>query len=269
MLRETPLQRQSVDLHKSPWLAHAKVNPAATIRLFCFPYAGGDASIFARWSEELPTTVEVCPVQLPGRRNRFAEPPFESMSPLVESLAFALQPWLDKPFALFGHSTGALIAFELARRLRRLDVRQCTHLFVSGCGAPHLPPDRPGRIHDLPEAEFEEQLRRFNPDLEAVFAVPELRDLLLPILRADFQLTETYNYVAGALLACPISGFGGSHDPFVRWASLEAWRDQTSARFNLHKFGGAHLFLNTDRKSVLTALAGDLRTASAEVESGR
>ncbi len=264
MLRETVPERHSVDLRKHPWLAHVKVNPAATLRLFCFPYAGGDASIFSRWSEALPSRVEVCPVQLPGRGARLSEPLFTSMARLVESLASALQPCLDKPFALFGHSTGALIAFELARQVRRSYGLCCTHLFASACGAPHLPADRLGRIHDLPEAELVETLGGLNRDLEAVFAAPELRQLLLPIFRADFQLSETYSYAVDAPLPCGISALGGLQDPFVRQASLEAWREQTSARFKLHVLPGGHLFLNSDRQLLLASVAGDLLSVPSD-----
>ena len=131
------------------WLACPQLNPQARMRLFCFPYAGGGASIFHRWPGKLPTMVEVCAVLLPGRGNRLTEPPFIQLSPLVQTLTEALLPHLTTPFAFFGHSMGALIGFELARQLRRQQGPSPVHLFVSGREAPQLPsPDadpRPAR----------------------------------------------------------------------------------------------------------------------------
>ena len=144
-----------------PWIACRKPRPQARLRLFCFPYAGGGASIFRTWPDGLPADVEVCPVQLPGRGTRLMERPFTQLSPLVEALAQALLPLLDKPFAFFGHSLGALVSFELARHLRRQYGVHPVRLFVSACRAPQIPHrDRP--IHTLPEAEFLAELRRLN-----------------------------------------------------------------------------------------------------------
>src|SRR5262249_13687929 len=118
------------------WLACARPRPQADIRLFCFPYAGGGASVFRGWADGLPASVEVCPVQLPGRGTRFREPAFTRLPPLIEALAESLRPHLDRPFAFFGHSLGALVAFELARYLHQHQGREPVRLFVSGCGGP-------------------------------------------------------------------------------------------------------------------------------------
>jgi medium-chain acyl-[acyl-carrier-protein] hydrolase len=243
---------------KNPWLAHVKPNPAAALRLFCFPYAGGDPSAFLSWPAALPASVEVCPVLLPGHGSRIAEPLFLSIADLVPPLAEGLLPSLHRPFALFGHSTGALIAFEFARALRAEHGLSPARLCVSACGAPHLPPDRPDPIHHLPEQEFIEKLRAFGGVSEAALAEPELRGLILPILRADFQLSETYSCAPDVPLACPISAFGGAQDPFVRPESLEAWRDQTTSAFSLRLFPGGHMFLHTDRRLLLEVLAGQI-----------
>src|ERR1700694_2711560 len=152
---------RSTTLACDQWIVRRKPGPHTRRRLFCFPYAGAGASIFRAWPDGLPTDVEVCPVQFPGRGTRLMERPFTRLSPLVEALAQALVPLLDKPFAFFGHSLGALVGFELARQLRRQTGVQPVRLFVSADRAPQIPPrDRP--IHALPKGEFLVELRRLN-----------------------------------------------------------------------------------------------------------
>jgi medium-chain acyl-[acyl-carrier-protein] hydrolase len=179
------------------------------------------------------------------------------MKTLVRALAQGLANWTDRPFVLFGHSTGALVAFELARRLEQ-EGRLPAQLLVSGCGAPQLPPGRPGQIHDLPDADFLEQLRALGGMPDAMLANPELRDLFLPILRADFKLTETYRYVPGVPLRCPVTAFTGLEDRFVSRQSAEAWRDQTTGAFALYTLPSDHLFLISDRHLLLQLLASKL-----------
>src|SRR5262245_25071207 len=141
------------------WLAFARPRPQAAIRLFCFPYAGGGASVFRGWANGLPGSVEVCPVQIPGRETRFREPAFTRLPLLIEAVAESLGPHLDRPFALFGHSLGALVAFELARHLQRERGPEPVHLFVSGCGAPQTR-GQETLLHTLPAAEFRRELQR-------------------------------------------------------------------------------------------------------------
>jgi len=241
----------------TPWLAHRRPNSSAALRLFCFPYSGADASVFIRWADGLPATVELCPVQLPGRGARLSEPPLTDVYPLAEACAEGLLPWLDKPFALFGHSLGALVAFELARYLERRHGLAPVHLFASGCDAPQLP-ERETNMHHLPDAEFIKALRRLQGTPEAVLADPELRDLVLPILRADFTICETYEYRHGPPLACAISAYGGLRDAYVGRERLEAWRIQTSGPFTVRMFPGDHFFLNSDRSLLLRILSQDL-----------
>ena len=240
------------------WIAFRKPNPQARLRLFCFPYAGTGASIFRTWPDGLPADVEVCPVQLPGRGTRLTETPFTQLSPLVEALAQALVPLLDKPFAFFGHSLGALVGFELARQLRRQSGVQPVRLFVSADRAPQIPHrDRP--IHTLPEGEFLDELRRLNGIPGKVLEEAELMQIMLPILRADFAVYETYLYSTEPPLNCPISTFGGLQDHRVSRRDLEAWRDQTSASFSLRMFPGDHFFWNTTQPLLLQVLSQELR----------
>ncbi|MCC5661297.1 thioesterase II family protein [Nostoc sp. XA010] len=242
-------------IHNS-WFLSYKPKSQTQLRLFCFPYAGGGAANFSRWSDYLPE-IEVCPVQLPGRENRFHEQSFIQLSPLVETLAQVIYPYLDIPFAFFGHSMGALIAFELAQQLRSNYSLSPDHLFVSGRGAPQIP-DREPPISQLPESEFIEELRCFNGTPESVLQNMELMQLMLPILRADFALCETYVYSNHKPLDCPISAFGGTEDSQVSHKALMAWQEMTNSRFALSSFPGNHFFINSARNFVLQAIVKDL-----------
>jgi medium-chain acyl-[acyl-carrier-protein] hydrolase len=226
------------------------------MRLFCFPYAGGGVHAFRAWADNLPKTVEVCPVQLPGRGARMMEAPFTQMLPLVQAAAEALLPHLDKPFAFFGHSMGALVSFEVARWLRKQGAPEPIHLFVSGCFAPDIPDPYP--LHNLPDPELLEGLRRLNGMPQEALENAELMRLLLPTLRADCTVTETYTYTHEPPLNCPISAFGGLQDHLVGRTHLEAWRQQTTAFFSLRMFPGDHFFLHSAQPLLLRILSREL-----------
>jgi medium-chain acyl-[acyl-carrier-protein] hydrolase len=244
----------------SPWLSHWQHRPHARVRLFCFPYAGGGASIFQKWSQLLPQEIEICPVQLPGREERLAEKPFSTMSSLLDTLVPLLLPYLDIPYAFFGHSMGTLISFELARHLSRIEQSlKPVHLFVAGHTAPQLPDPDPPTYH-LPEQEFIEELRRLKGTPEEVLKNEELLHMLLPLLRADFALCQTYSYAREQSLTCPISAFGGLQDADVSRESLGAWSEQTSGPFKMRIFPGDHFFLQKEWVSLLQALSLDLLT---------
>jgi surfactin synthase thioesterase subunit len=240
------------------WIPGRKPKPQARLRLFCFPYAGGAASVFRNWSEGLPTDVEVCPVQFPGRGTRLMEPPFIRLSFLVDALAEALLPLLDKPFAFFGHSLGSLVSFELARELRAKYQARPVRLFVSAGPAPQIL-HRGLPIYNLPEREFTAELRRLNGTPGELLNHKELMEIVLPSLRADFALYESYRYSPGPPLNCPISTFGGLSDKRVSHSDLEAWRDQTAVSFSIRMFPGDHFFLKTTKLSLLRALSQELR----------
>jgi medium-chain acyl-[acyl-carrier-protein] hydrolase len=243
------------------WLRRSRPRPHARRRLFCFPYAGGAASVYRTWSEELPEAIEVCAVQLPGREERISEAPFVDLAPLIAALLPALLPTLTLPFAFFGHSLGALIAFELASALRRAGHPLPFHLFVAAHPAPHRPHDDTP-IHDLPEPEFVAELRRLNGTPDALLQQPELLALLLPALRADFAIYERYQYTPEAPLPCLISAFGGLRDLEVSRDDLAAWRDQTSGPFTLRMFPGDHFFPYSDRALLLRTIARELALSS-------
>jgi len=188
------------------------------------------------------------------------EPPFTRLPPLIQALAQALFPLLDKPFAFFGHSLGALVSFELARQLRRQYAVQPVRLFISADRAPQIP-YRDSPIHSLPEGEFLVELRRLNGTPREVLEDEELGQIMLPLLRADFAVYETYGYRTEPLLNCPISAFGGLQDHRVSRGDLEAWREQTSVSFSLRMFPGDHFFLNTTQPVLLRVLSQELRGA--------
>jgi medium-chain acyl-[acyl-carrier-protein] hydrolase len=240
------------------WIIRRKPSPQARLRLFCFPYAGGGVSIFRAWSDTLPADVEVCPLQFPGRGTRLMEPPFTQLSPLVQALAEALFPLLDKPFAFFGHSLGALVSFELARRLRRQYAVQPVRLFISADRAPQIP-NRDPAIHSLPEGEFLTELRRLKGTPTELLEDEEVMQIMLPVLRTDFAVYETYRYSTEPPLNCPISAFGGLQDHRVNRGDLEAWRDHTGVSFSLTMFPGDHFYLNTTQPALLQVLSQELR----------
>lgn len=247
------------------WVMMGKRKPMAILRLFCFPYAGGGALIYRSWAESLPDTVEICPVQLPGRENRMSETPFRKLSAVADMLTTVIRKYGDKPFAFFGHSMGAKIAFEVARRLRREGSRQPVHLFVSSSPAPHLP-DSDRHFYNLPNPLFVDELRRLNGTPTDVLDHPELMDLILPMLRADFEVVQTYAYTKEAPLACPITAFGGLQDEEVEVTQLVAWDEHTTAPFTMRMFPGDHFFLNRKSSLLLPILARKLQEIAMSSE---
>jgi medium-chain acyl-[acyl-carrier-protein] hydrolase len=229
----------------------------ARIRLFCFPYAGGGSLTFRNWGNALGPSVAVCPAHLPGRERRLMEKPFTNYQSLVEAVAQAILPHCDRPFAFFGHSMGAIISFELARYLRRHNGPQPTHIFVSGRRAPQLNVnDSP--TYNLPDAEFAEELRRLNGTPREVLENAELMQLVIPLLRADFEVCQTYQYTPEPPLECPISAFGGVEDKDVSGAMVEAWGEQTNGPFKLWMLPGDHFFVNSEQPRLLKVLSQEL-----------
>jgi medium-chain acyl-[acyl-carrier-protein] hydrolase len=241
----------------NPWIIYPQPSPQAKLRLFCFPFAGIGASFFKPWADQLLPEIEVCAVQLPGRENRIKEPLFSQLTPLLQEMIPALLPEFDRPFAFFGHSLGALISFELVRQLRRLKHPQPFHLFISARQAPNAPDLHPP-IHQLPEAEFFEQVCRFNSIPSVVLQNPQLMKLFVRILRADLAIAETYSYIEDAPLDCSISAFSGLQDEVVLTVSLNAWYEQTDSKFQLHTFPGNHFFIKNKQKEILQVISQTL-----------
>jgi medium-chain acyl-[acyl-carrier-protein] hydrolase len=240
------------------WVTFFKANSGSVMRLFCFPYAGGGSSIFRNWEQSLPRGVELCPVELPGRGKRIGEIPFTHITPMVEAAAEALLPFLNKPFAFFGHSMGAKIAFELSRLFQTRHGVKPAHLFVSGSRAPQIP--GPARItYNLPEPEFIRELQDLNGTPAEVLQHPELMALIIPLLRADFEVVQTYAYTPGHPFSCPITAFGGVQDTNILREYLEAWADQTTAAFSLFMLPGDHFFINSSQPRLIELMNADLR----------
>jgi medium-chain acyl-[acyl-carrier-protein] hydrolase len=232
----------------------------APIQLFCFPYAGGGASIFRSWQTEVGPSIRIHPVRLPGRETRIFDPPLRSVPSLVEAIVTQIEPALQGPFAFFGHSFGALLAFETARLLRRRHGLLPERLMVAALKAPQIPLLRKP-IHVLPDSEFAAEIRKFHGTPEAVFENPELMNLVLPAVKADFTAYETYHYSVDLPLECPITAMKGIGDPSVPSHELAAWREQTSRDFASRMFPGGHFFLNEVRSLLTWAIVRELLPA--------
>ena len=245
---------------RSSWLVH-RLNPSARLRLFCLPPAGGGASIYRSWQAGFPSEFDVCSVQLPGRETRLMEPPFSRMDPLVEALAEALVGALDRPFALFGHSMGALIAYELAKLLRQKYQMAPEHLFLSACQAPEVPDAK--RWHDLSEQALMAELRQVTGFPAEALEHEELMRLVLPTIRADAAVTETYVYRPAEPLDVPFTVFASERDEIVPRPAVDPWRDHTSAAFELHLVDGHHLYIQEQAPRIIRVILEKLRGGAA------
>ena len=234
------------------WVVRSLPRPRALVRLFCFPAAGASATVYQRWGRQLPGSIEVIGLQPPGRGSRIGEPPIQRMGPLIESAHGAIHGFLDRPCALFGYSAGGLMAFELARELQAQGI-PAQHLFVAACRPPHLPPGRP-QIHSLPDPEFVDRVSSIGGTPSEVLEHEELMAHLLPTLRADFAVIETYHPTDRAELDCPLTAFGGLRDSMVPPDELAAWRNHTRDRFEQHLLPGDHFFLSDSQTQILSVI---------------
>lgn len=243
---------------QSAWFSVPAPNPSARARLFCVPYAGSGASSYHPWSRALTAdSIEVRSVQLPGRESRLRDAAFLSMAPLVKAVVDQMEPFLDRPYGFFGHSMGALVAFELAREIARRGLKAPGFLCVSGATAPQVPrEDEP--LHQLPDDEFVRQVsERYQGIPQQVLEHKELLELVLPALRADLTVMETYQFVSGEPLACRIAAFAGSTDAHVTPEKLSPWRDVTSGTFTSRFFHGDHFFLHEHRDELIQSVRAE------------
>jgi medium-chain acyl-[acyl-carrier-protein] hydrolase len=251
------------DRSSNKWVLFQMPNPAAALRLFCFHYAGGNAQVFQGWPGRLPHGVEIGAIQLPGRSDRLGEPHIRRLLPLSRIVAQELLPYLDKPFVFFGHSLGALLCFETARSLRRENRRQPSHIFVSATEAPHRR-SMGESLSGLPKGALVKKLQEFNGTPIEVLQNDELLDLMLPTIRADFELCETYEYHPESPLECPMTIYGGLEDHKVEAERLAAWSEMTMGAFEIRMFPGGHFYLNSSRAIFLQNFAGDLLRLSLQ-----
>jgi medium-chain acyl-[acyl-carrier-protein] hydrolase len=241
------------------WLPNSALKGDAQLRLFCLPYAGAGPSVYFPWVREFrESPIEIRPVHLPGRESRFSEKPCESIDEVVGHAVPALEPLLDDPYCLFGHSLGGTIAFELVRELRRRNKPLPLELYVSSSQPPHISRDEPP-LHELPREDFlREVALRYNGVPAELKQHPELLDIFLPILRADLKLLETFRYREEAALQIPLTALAGDSDNLMPQDLLERWREQTVQKFNARLFPGAHFYLKDSREKLLEFLKADL-----------
>jgi medium-chain acyl-[acyl-carrier-protein] hydrolase len=250
------------------WILQKTRNQRAEVRLFCFPHAGGGASSYSSWANELAPSIDVCPVQLPGHENRAGEPLIRSIRGMAAAalpeLAGVFDRPFDRPFALFGHSMGSLVAFELARLLRRHRLPMPFLLIASGHVAPHVPLQR-RPIWNEPNAVFIDEIARMEGTPAEILADPDMLEFFLPPLRADFEACDRYEYAAEAPLDVPIVAMGGSDDRAEPWHHVASWDRHTTAPFTFRLFSGGHFFLHRHRPHVLA----EIREAIENVRKGK
>lgn len=241
------------------WFSVPVPNAQAATRVICVPYAGAGASVYHTWARALSVAgIEVRSVQLPGRENRLREVPFTAMSTLIPVLAEQVAPWTDRPYLLFGHSMGALVSFELVRELGRRRRPPPVTLYVSGATAPQVPRDD-SLLHILPDdALVREVSQRYQGIPQEVFKHQELLELVLPALRADLTVMETYRYTAEPPLPCAITALSGTGDARVTAEKIVPWGALTASAFTTQWFDGDHFFLHDHRDAILNRLRAAL-----------
>lgn len=238
------------------WFPFGAGSAGAWLRLFCFPYAGSGASVYLKWPGAFPQRIAICPVQSPGRENRWGEPPIDDIERLLDRLADAVLPHLDRPYALFGYSLGARLAFALTHRLRQRGAPGPVRLIVAANRDPASPPLRAG-LHRLPEPEFLAYLRELGGTPDKVLEDRLLVELLMPLLRADFALAEAA--VPLDPVSCPITACSGREDSAAPPELVSGWSRFTSADFVMHTFRGGHFFLREQTAALIDVVIRDLQ----------
>jgi medium-chain acyl-[acyl-carrier-protein] hydrolase len=234
----------------NPWFVPLKINSANKLRLFCFHHAGGNASTYRNWSKDIIDNVDLISIQLAGREDRFCEPFQVSMEEIIKSLSDNFQDFKDKPFIFFGHSLGGIISFELACQLQNENCINLKQLIVSGCKAPQSK-SRRSMIYNLPDKELFDEIYKYNGiPLEILNEKELLMDFMLPIIRADFTVSDLYKFANHQKLKCPITCLGGDEDNTLYPESLFEWNIHTDS-FNYQHFKGDHFFINSSYKDVI------------------
>lgn len=248
-----PMVGRTTDAVPSGWIECLREDARSEMQLLLFHYAGASANVFRPWLEDIALAADVAVVQLPGRERRSAEPFLTNVEDVVEQSLALIRPLLDRPTIFFGHSIGALIAFEIIRRLQAEGQALPSHFVVSGRRAPQLASSAMP-MHLLPDAEFIERLKHYDGTPDAILRDPGLMAYFLPRLRADFAISETYRYKEGPLLTCPVTVLAGDQDQEAPLASVYEWRYQTSSEFRFFRLKGGHFFINSDRQAVMDVI---------------
>ncbi|MGB3513480.1 MAG: alpha/beta fold hydrolase [Microcoleaceae cyanobacterium] len=237
----------------SPWIKIFQPSSHPRLRIFCFHSSASGASLFRLWGKYLPSNIEVCAIQLPGRETRIKEALITKWDDLLSSLIQALRPFFSEyPFVFFGHSLGGLICFEVARKLRAKKLPTPKYMFVSGRRAPQIPIENP--LYQASNQTLISTLREYGGTPEAVLENRDLMELFLPILRADFTLNEKYIYSPEAPFEFPIVAFKGINDTAVNLQQLSEWEKHTLGTFALHEFPGGHMFFQQQPETLIEAI---------------
>lgn len=236
-------------MSQANWFLRPQPKPNANLRLICFPYAGGSASTYISWANHLPENVELIAVQPPGRSTRMFEPPYDEMSPLVDSLLVPFSNILDRPYIIYGHSLGSRVAFELMVQCQKAGLRLPAHFIASGSRAPFIPV-REKQIYNLPELEFFSELEKLNGTPKEVLQNEELMKLCLPLLRADFKLADTY-CSPKTKINSPVTVLGGSNDEGISHDDLQSWEQLFNNSADVHIIPGDHFFVESNKSQVL------------------
>lgn len=227
---------------RSRWIARQRPVEDPTLRVICFPHVGAGAAAFNPWLDRMPAGVELCAIRPPGRENRNREPLIDDWRELFDALEPEVAPLLDRPFAVLGHCSGSVLAYEFARRLRAVQGPAPAMVVLSSAPAPSARAiDDP--LHLLPRRELISRVIAYGGMSDTVLGDPGLMEIFEPILRADYGVIERLEYSAGPPLATPIAVIGGRHDAFVDFQSLAAWREETTAEFSLHLIDAGHYIL--------------------------
>jgi surfactin synthase thioesterase subunit len=243
--------------NSNPWIVKIKPNPSAKLKLFCLPFAGGSSVAYRDWANVMPTNVELCAIEIPGRGLRLAEPLVKNLPELVSRLADGIKDELDRPFIIFGHSMGAATGFELTHYLEEKFTQTPEHLFFSGRGAPHIA-ERDEPIHKLPRDKFIHKIQSYGGTPKEILAHEELMELVIPIIRADFEVCETYVYQEREPLNIPLTALGGLTDDSVTRDEVEEWKIHTKKEFNLRMFPGGHFYLQDQIPTLVQTIFRDL-----------
>jgi medium-chain acyl-[acyl-carrier-protein] hydrolase len=249
----------------SKWITDFPGVGWSRFRLFCLHSAGSSAGQFRSWVAPAKPQIRITAVQLPGRESRFGETPVTDLRALIERLGPALRPHMDRPFALFGHSLGALVAFELVRWLREAKLALPLHLFVASRPAPQIVDNRPA-LDLLPIPELLRALEDYG-GIDPRLLNEEDMGWFLPTIRADFRLNRTYRHEFQAALPVAITAFYGCDDPFCSGPEMEAWSAQTGAQFSIHRMPGAHFFLRSQCANIVAHVLETLTASSNELDA--
>lgn len=240
-------------LRFNEWVTCPVPKPMAKSRLFCLPFAGGGALEYRQWGNRFAQHIEVCPIQLPGRENRYGEPNDADIRSLACQLKTVLDPFCDKPYAIYGHSMGALIAYELVREIEQSGLPTPRTLIAAAHRAPHLPPRRPP-IYHLPDPQFIAKLKEYGGFSDAILESAEMMDFLLPVLRGDFKRCDQYQLPQPSKIKTSLQIMAGSHDPHVLVSDAQAWSELTTGQCAFNLYEGGHFFLRDQAANVIQAI---------------